>query len=111
MVESLKAVLVGCGAISWAWIDAAQKIDGLEIVALVDLDEVAARRKAAEFKLTKVLVDTNLTAVLDKVAPDLVLDCTAPGAHLDVTLEALRHGCHVLGEKPMSDSMEDAVTM
>ena len=111
MAESLRAVQVGCGAISWAWIDAAQKIDGLDIVALVDLDEEAARRKATEYELTEVLIDTDLTAVLEKVTPDIVFDCTAPGAHLEVTLEALRHGCHVLGEKPMSDSMEDARRM
>ena len=111
MVESLRAVLVGCGAISWAWIDAAQKIPGLDIVALVDLDKEVARRKAAESKLTGALVDTNLTAILDRVTPDIVFDCTAPEAHVEVTLEALRHGCHVLGEKPMSDSMEDAKRM
>ena len=111
MVESLRAVLTGCGAISWAWIDAAQKTPGLEIVALVDLDEEAARRRATEYKLTEALVDTDLTAVLDKVTPDIVFDCTAPAAHLEVTLEALRRGCHVLGEKPMSDTMEDAQRM
>ena len=108
MAESLRAVLVGCGAISWAWIDASQKIRDLEIVALVDLGEEVARRKATEYRLTDVLVDTNLSAVLDEVAPDIVFDCTAPKAHLGVTLEALKHGCHVLGEKPMSESMADA---
>ena len=111
MAESLRAVLVGCGVISWAWIDAAQKIDGLEIVALVDLDEEAARGRAVESGLTEALVDTDLTLVLDKVKPDIVFDCTAPNAHLEVTLEALRNGCHILGEKPMSESMEDARRM
>jgi predicted dehydrogenase len=31
-------VLVGCGAMSRAWLDAARQIDGLKIVGLVDLD-------------------------------------------------------------------------
>jgi predicted dehydrogenase len=30
---------------------------------------------------------------------------------MDVTLEALKHGCHVLGEKPLADSMANAKTM
>ena len=111
MVESLRAVLVGCGAISSAWLDAPQKIADLEIVALVDLDKEAAMRRAAESKLTGAMVDTNLIAVLDSLAPDIVFDCTAPDAHLEVTLEGLRYGCHILGEKPMSDSMEDARRM
>jgi predicted dehydrogenase len=37
-----------------------------------------------------------------------VFDCTIPEAHVDVTLTALQHGCHVLGEKPLADSMENA---
>jgi predicted dehydrogenase len=34
-----------------------------------------------------------------------------PSAHGNVTLTALRNGCHVLGEKPMTDSMEQARAM
>jgi len=40
-----------------------------------------------------------------------VFDCTIPEAHFDVTLTALRHGCHVLGEKPLSVSMDHARRM
>src|SRR4051812_39382669 len=34
----IKVVLVGCGAMSKAWLDAARQIAGLAIVGLVDLD-------------------------------------------------------------------------
>ena len=40
----MNAVLVGCGAMSKAWLDAARQIDGLAIVGLVDL--YAERAKA-----------------------------------------------------------------
>jgi predicted dehydrogenase len=46
--------------------------------------------------------------MLEQVSPDVVFDCTVPEAHINVTLEALEHGCHVMGEKPMADSMENA---
>jgi predicted dehydrogenase len=111
MAEKLKAALVGCGLISRAWLRAAQTLPDLEMVALVDLDEGAANDKAEEFDLAKAVVDTDLPRVLDQTRPDLVFDCTAPEAHLSVTLEALRHGCHVLGEKPMADSLESAQRM
>src|SRR5207249_5593535 len=38
-------------------------------------------------------------------------DCTLPKAHKRVTLTALKHGCHVLGEKPMAENMRDAREM
>jgi predicted dehydrogenase len=111
MPKKLKAVLVGCGLISPAWLKAAQDMPDLEVVALVDLDEVAARLRAEEYSLATALVGTDLTAVLDQTRPDMVFDCTPPGTHIDVTLEALRHGCHVLGEKPMTDNLDDARRM
>ena len=42
----LRASLIGCGAMSRAWLDAAARIDGLEVVGLADLDppERAAAR-------------------------------------------------------------------
>jgi predicted dehydrogenase len=49
--------------------------------------------------------------VLAKTKPDIVFDCTVPEAHVNVTLMALAQGCHVMGEKPMADSMENAHKM
>jgi predicted dehydrogenase len=107
----LKAVLVGCGGMSRAWLKAAQEIPGLELAGLVDLVEASARQRAAEFGLARAVVSTDLARTLDSLHPDIVFDCTIPEAHVAVTLEALRHGCHVLGEKPMADSMENAHRM
>jgi predicted dehydrogenase len=41
----------------------------------------------------------------------VVFNCTVPEAHRKVTLAALAHGCHVLGEKPLADSLENAQEM
>jgi len=38
----MRAVLVGCGGISTAWLKAATNLDGLQIVGLVDIVEAAA---------------------------------------------------------------------
>lgn len=111
MVEELKAVLVGCGQMSGAWLQAAAATPGLRIAGLVDLNEEAAQRKRDEFHLTGVPTDTDLRAMLKSVAPDMVFDCTIPKAHMEIVLESLRCGCHVLGEKPMSDSMANARRM
>ncbi|MGV3721654.1 MAG: Gfo/Idh/MocA family protein [Actinomycetota bacterium] len=106
----LRAVLAGCGSMSAAWLKSAAEVPAVEIVGLVDVNADAARQRAAEF-LPEARVGTDLPAMLDALGPDLVFDCTIPEAHHDVTLTALRHGCHVLGEKPLSVSMERARRM
>jgi predicted dehydrogenase len=107
----LTVVLAGCGGISSAWLKPATNIPGLKIVGLVDIIEENARKRAIEFDLPQAVTGTNLDRVLDSIHPDIVFDCTVPEAHLPTTLAALRHGCHVLGEKPLADSMEHAREM
>ncbi|HMB91920.1 MAG TPA: Gfo/Idh/MocA family oxidoreductase, partial [Rhodothermales bacterium] len=111
MSDKLRAVLVGCGDISNVWLKTITTMDSVDLVALVDLDETVAEAQAVENELDEVIVDADLEAVLSHTKPDIVFDCTVPTAHANVTIEALQHGCHVLGEKPMADSMEEARRM
>jgi len=108
---ALRAVLAGCGGISNAWLKPAKEIKGLEIVGLVDLHLEAAEGKKTKYELADAKTGTDLRAMLDQTKPDIVFDCTTPEAHVHVTLEALRHGCHVLGEKPLADTMANARKM
>lgn len=107
----LKTIMVGCGGMSGTWLKAATGNPAVRIVALVDLNTDAARARAQDFSLTDALITDTLETALTRTGADVVFDCTAPVAHHPVTLMALRHGCHVLGEKPMADSMENARAM
>ena len=111
MQATIRAVLAGCGGVSAAWLRPAVEIEGLEIVGLVDLNEESARQRAAEFGLQDAEIETHLTRTLERTRPDVVFNCTVPEAHAAVTIEALRQGCHVLGEKPLADSMANAERM
>ena len=108
MPKTLTVVLVGCGGISDAWLDAIEALDGLDLVGLVDLSQEAAEQKAEERGFEELFIGTSLTEALDQNTPDLVFNCAVPESHTPVALEALQHGCHVLGEKPMADSMDNA---
>ena len=105
------ALLVGCGNISRAWLRALPVVPDLRIVGLVDLDVATARERAAEFGLTDVPIGTDVVAAIEALRPDVVFDCTIPAAHPVVTLAALSRGCHVLGEKPLAPSLDEARRM
>ncbi len=110
-MTKLRIVLAGCGSICRAWLKPLADFADAEIVGLVDLSPESAGKVKTEFGLTTAAVGTDLKAMLKATRPDIVFDCTVPGAHAAVTLTALRHGCHVLGEKPMAESMADARRM
>ncbi len=111
MAEKLNALMVGCGAMSRAWLEATAKIDDLEIVGLVDLIEDAAVSRRTEFKLEHAQTGSNLEQMILATKPDAIFDCTIPEAHHQNALTAFRHGVHVLGEKPLAHSMDAAREM
>jgi predicted dehydrogenase len=111
VTQHLTAVLVGCGSMSRTWARTAAEIENFDLVGFVDIFEEAARARAEEYGEPDWVVGTDLEAVLAQTRPDIVFDCTVPEAHIQVTLTALAHGAHVLGEKPLADSLDNARKM
>jgi len=111
MTKKPRVVLVGCGGIADMWLKTTPVQQQVEVVGLVDIRETAAVQKAETFNLAGAVTGTDLATVLRATEPDAIFDCSVPEAHCDVTLTALRHGCHVLGEKPMADTMPNARKM
>jgi len=111
MQKKIRAVLVGCGGMSGGWLDTVARMKDVETVGLVDLKKNAARKRQKEYELSDAVVGADLREVLRKTKPDMVYNCTVPEAHSPVALEAFRHGCHVLCEKPMASGMAEARKM
>jgi len=110
-MKKFKTVLVGCGGISRAWLDVIVPHAAIDVKGLVDLNIENARERAHAYALTDCVTSDNLDACLDATGAELVLDCTVPSAHREVLLTAVRHGCHVFGEKPLAETMDDARMM
>ena len=106
-----RAVLAGCGAMAKGWLKALAETPELAgrvvVVGLVDLDLGAANRLRDEFGLSAA-TGTELDAMLTQTKPDLLFDVVIPSARRDVVMTGLRHGCHVLTEKPMAASLAEA---
>lgn len=94
------------------WLRALQSASELgrdvEIVGLVDLDLSVAKALAAEFGLESVVIDTDLASVIEAKQADMLFDVVVPAARFAVVSTALKLGCHVLSEKPLATSMDEA---
>src|SRR3954463_6834632 len=104
MPEPIRIGLVGCGAISGAYLSAAPSFPVMKIVACADLAREAAERKAAEFRVPRVCTVDELLA---DPAIDVVLNLTVPRAPAEVALRALGAGKHTYSEKPLGVTRDE----
>lgn len=97
--------LIGAGAVAPYHCAAAATLDGVELAAVCDIDETAARRTAAGCPDAAVFTDHR--AMLESAAVDAVIVNTPHATHLPIGVDAAAAGAHVLVEKPMATTLED----
>jgi myo-inositol 2-dehydrogenase / D-chiro-inositol 1-dehydrogenase len=95
--------VIGAGWIAEKHVPILRGIDGVDLVAVCDLDESRAQALAGDGA-----VFTDWRALLDETAPDCVWVCTPPRFHREPTVEALERGIHVYLEKPIARDLDDA---
>ena len=103
--NAVRIGVVGCGAISGAYLQGARAFPVVELVACADVDRGAAERKAREFGVPKVC---SVDELLGDDSIDIVLNLTVPEAHVPIALRAVEAGKHVYLEKPLGVSGEEA---
>ena len=104
---SLKYALIGCGRISPNHIVAAIE-NRLEIVALCDIVSSQMDNIATRFKFTNVNQYIDYKEMLAQEEIDLIAICTESGNHADIALECIDAGIHLIIEKPIALSLEEA---
>ncbi|PRB01549.1 Gfo/Idh/MocA family protein [Microbacterium sp. MYb64] len=100
--------LIGAGAVAPFHITAASVLDGIELTAVCDIDEQAARRATAG---TRAAVFTDHRRMLDAGVVDAVIVNTPHALHLPIAEDAASAGAHMLVEKPMATSVADCDRM
>ncbi len=106
-MRKVRAAVVGSGLIAGKkHIPAFQRLrHKTELVAICDLNLAAAKEVAARFGIPRTY--SNIAEMLHSEKPDLVDICTPPQTHTRLAVEAMRHGSHVLIEKPMALTSAD----
>jgi predicted dehydrogenase len=90
--------VIGCGAISGAYLTMAAKLPNLRVVACADLEMAKAKAVAEAHGIGRVCTPAQL---LRDHEIQIVLNLTVPKAHLPVALAAIEHGKHTYCEKPL----------
>lgn len=100
--------IIGCGAIYQNHANAIKNIDGLNLFAVCDIDENAAK-SAAELYNCKYYTDYKEMLSDEKI--DCVHICTPHYLHSEMAVFAMEAGKDVLTEKPLCINMSDTKKM
>lgn len=108
----MRAVLAGCGRMAEGWLKAILHNpllhNKIELVGLVDSQTDAAERLSSKFGLGSLSICTTLEESIALNSPEIVFDVTPPAVRSSIVSTALNAGLHVLSEKPMANSIDEA---
>jgi predicted dehydrogenase len=101
--DTLQAAVIGIGSLGRYHAQKYAALDGVELYAVADLDETRARAVAEE-------LGCRATSDYRELLPhvDLVSVVVPTEAHFDVASACLKAGVHVLVEKPITRTLEEA---
>jgi len=109
MTETLKIGVIGCGSISRRHMEASTRLEDVEITAASSRASTSLDEISRDYGISNLFSDWRELVQCDAV--DAVLICLPDGLHEEVTLDAARHGKHVLVEKPMSRTLSESKSM
>lgn len=108
----LKVGIIGCGGIAnGKHMPSLKNIENVEMVAFCDIIKERAEKAAKEYGTEDAKVYTDYKELLKDKSIDVVHVCTPNKSHSFITVDALEAGKHVMCEKPMAKTTEDARKM
>ncbi|MBW3109728.1 Gfo/Idh/MocA family protein, partial [Mammaliicoccus sciuri] len=109
---SLNVGIIGCGGIAnGKHLPSLQKINEVNIVAFCDIDIEKAQVAAKEYGTENAKVYEDYQSLLKDDAIDVIHVCTPNSSHKELTVASLDAGKHVMCEKPMAKTTEEAQEM
>lgn len=99
-------VLVGCGMMGAAHLDDFYYRENIRISGVVDIDPERAQTFMRKYGALS--WNTDYKCYLNDPKADIFIIATYPSTHLDILKACLKHGKHVLCEKPIATNAADA---
>jgi len=101
----IRAAVIGVGAMGKQHARIYNELDRVELVAVADVDEDTARNTARRYKIGWY---TDYRAMLDREKLDVVSTAVPTCLHRQVALDVIDRGIHLLVEKPIAGTAEEA---
>jgi UDP-N-acetyl-2-amino-2-deoxyglucuronate dehydrogenase len=108
MEKVLSVGLIGCGQISSSHCGGFEKASNVKLAIVMDVDEIAARELGEKHNVP---YTTSLDEVLSNDDIDIISIATPHYLHAPIAIKAAEAGKHVMVEKPLCTTMEDADRM
>lgn len=107
------AAIIGCGFIAYnKHLPALQNLaDRVSLAAFCDIEEDRAAKAAADYGIPKAKICTDYRLLLDDPDIDIVYVLTPNRSHREISIAALQAGKHVMCEKPMAKTFDEARDM
>lgn len=110
MPKRLRIAVIGCGGIAVTHhLPRYEEMPDVDIVALADPDLQHLNAAGERFGVMRRYTDYEEMLAREEI--DAVDVCTPNHLHTAPVLAAIRAGCHVLCQKPIATTIEDATTM
>ncbi|WP_010651301.1 Gfo/Idh/MocA family protein [Oceanobacillus massiliensis] len=112
MKDKLKIAIIGCGGIAnGKHLPSLSKLEQVEISAFCDIVIERAEKAAKEYGGADAKTYADYKELLQDKSIDVVHVCTPNISHMEISVAALESGKHVMCEKPMAISTEEARQM
>ena len=108
-MTSLRGVAAGAGYFSQFHFDAWRRASGAALLALCDTSPERAREAGRRFGVDRIYAD--VAGMLDAEQPDFIDVITPPATHRDICRLAGERRVHVLCQKALAPTFEDAVAI
>ncbi|QDA75533.1 Gfo/Idh/MocA family protein [Listeria seeligeri] len=109
---SLKVGIIGCGGIAnGKHMPSLLNAEKAEMVAFCDIVLEKAESAAKEFGTGNASVYTNYKDLLQDKSIDVIHVCTPNISHAEISIAAMEAGKHVMCEKPMAKTTDEAKSM
>jgi len=100
--------IVGCGSVALKHIEAISATENAKLVAVADTLIERARACAEKYKGDRVRTYSDYRDLLEEKDIGIVNVCTPPVTHAEIGTATMETGRHIIVEKPISLSLEDA---
>jgi len=106
-MKQYRAGVVGMGFVGKIHVETIRRLGNVEVVAVADT--INAQKSAESMQIPHGFADYR--EMIDTMNLDMIHICTPNNSHFEIAMYALENGVNVLCEKPMTTSVDDAITL